>query len=142
MPLEHTILVPPVAMTLLIAIVWIRLYRDRIGEMRSRRIHPQQVATSRQMAETMQNIKSSDHFRNLFEVPVLFYIVCGFIAIAKLTSPALLACAWGYVILRAYHTYVHLTHNKVIRRFQAYVASTIVLWAMWVMFAVKLFATT
>lgn len=141
MPLEHTILVPPVAMTLLIAIVWIRLYRDRIGEMRSRRIHPQQVATSRQMAETMQNIKSSDHFRNLFEVPVLFYIVCGFIAITKATSPTLLACAWGYVILRAYHTYVHLTHNKVIRRFQAYVASTIVLWAMWVMFAVKLLAT-
>ncbi len=138
MPTEHTILVPPIALTLLIAIVWIRLYRDRIGEMRSRRIHPQQIATSREMAETMQNIKSSDHFRNLFEVPVLFYIVCGFIAITNVTSPALLACAWGSVILRTYHTYVHLTHNKVIRRFQAYVASTIVLWAMWVIFATKL----
>lgn len=138
MPIEYAILVPTIAMTLLIAIAWVRLYQDRIGELRARRIHPQQIATSRQMAETMQNLRSADHFRNLFEVPVLFYVLCGFIAITKLTTALLLACAWGFVVLRAYHTYIHLTHNKVIRRFQAYVASTIVLWAMWGIFAVKL----
>lgn len=138
MPIEYAILVPTIAMTLLIAIAWFRLYQDRIGELRARRIHPQQIATSRQMAETMQNLRSADHFRNLFEVPVLFYVLCGFIAITKLTTALLLACAWGFVVLRAYHTYIHLTHNKVIRRFQAYVASTIVLWAMWGIFAVKL----
>ena len=138
MPLEHTILIPALAMTLLIGIAWVRLYQERIGELRARRIHPQRIATSREMAETMQNIKSADHFRNLFEVPVLFYVLCGFIAITKATTPILLACAWGFVILRAYHTYIHLTHNKVIRRFQAYVASTMVLWAMWAIFAVQL----
>ena len=138
MPIEYAILVPTIAMTLLIAIAWVRLYQDRIGELRARRIHPQQIATSRQMAETMQNLRSADHFRNLFEVPALFYVLCGFIAITKLTTALLLACAWGFVVLRAYHTYIHLTHNKVIRRFQAYVASTIVLWAMWGIFAVKL----
>jgi hypothetical protein len=139
---EHAIFVPAIAMTLLIAIVWVRLYQERIGELRSRRIHPQQIATSRAMAETMQNVKASDHFRNLFEVPVLFYVLCGFLAITKLTTPLLLACAWGFVLLRAYHAYIHLTHNKVIRRFQAYVASTTVLWVMWAIFAVRLLTTS
>ena len=62
---------------------------------------------------------ASDNFRNLFEVPVLFYALCGFLAITQLTTLLLLACAWGYVVLRAAHSYIHLTSNKVMRRFQA-----------------------
>ena len=44
----------------------------------------------------------------------------------------------GYVVLRGAHTYVHLTSNKVIRRFQLFFASSIVLYAMWLLFAVRL----
>ncbi|MGH8241359.1 MAG: MAPEG family protein, partial [Steroidobacteraceae bacterium] len=71
-------------------------------------------------------------------VPVLFYALCAFLAITKLTTLLLLACAVGYVVLRAAHAYVHLTGNKVVRRFQVFVASTIVLYVMWGIFAVRL----
>jgi hypothetical protein len=138
MKFEYSILLPPTALVLLTGFVWLRLGSDRLGEMRSRRIHPQQVATSKQMSETMQNVQSADHFRNLFEMPVLFYALCAFLAITRLTTLLLLACAWGYVALRAAHTYVHLTSNKVVRRFQVFVASTIVLYVMWGIFAVRL----
>jgi hypothetical protein len=135
---SHSILLPPIAMVLLTGVVWLRLGSDRIGELRARRIHPQQVATARQMSDTLQNVQSADHLRNLFEMPVLFYALCAFVAITQLTNPLLLACAWGYVVLRAYHAYIHLTHNKVVRRFQAYVASTMLLYVMWGIFAVGL----
>jgi hypothetical protein len=138
MKFEYSILLPPTALVVLTGFVWLRLGSDRLGEMRSRRIHPQQVATSKQMGETMQNVQSADHFRNLFEVPVMFYALCAFLAITRLTTLLLLACAWGYVVLRAAHTYVHLTSNKVVRRFQVFVASTIVLYVMWGIFAVRL----
>jgi hypothetical protein len=127
-------------MAFLTGFVWLRLGSDRLGELRSRRIHPQKVATSRQMTDTLQNVQSADHFRNLFEVPVLFYALCGFLAITRLTTLFLLACAWGFVALRIFHTYIHLTHNTVVRRFQAFVASTIVLYVMWGIFAVRLIA--
>jgi len=135
---EHTILLPPTVLAFLTGFVWLRMGSDRLGELRSRRIHPQQVATAKQMGETLQNVQSADHFRNLFEVPVLFYALCGFLAITKLTTLLLLACAWGYVVLRAAHAYIHLTSNKVVRRFQVFVASTIVLYVMWGIFAVRL----
>lgn len=138
MTLASAVLLPAAAMVLLTGIVWLRMYSDRLSEIRERRIHPQNLATARQAGELLQNVQSAEHFRNLFEVPVLFYTLCGFLAITKLTTPVLLACAWGYVVLRAYHSYIHLTHNKVIRRFQAYVASTIVLYVMWGIFAVRL----
>jgi hypothetical protein len=135
---EHTILLPPTVLAFLTGFVWLRMGSDRLGELRSRRIHPQQVATAKQMGETLQNVQSADHFRNLFEVPVLFYALCGFLAITKLTTLLLLACAWGYVVLRAAHAYIHLTSNKVVRRFQVFVASTIVLYVMWGIFALRL----
>jgi hypothetical protein len=138
MTFEYSILLPPTALAFLTGFVWLRMGSDRLGELRSRRIHPQQVATSKQMSETLQNTQSADHFRNMFEVPVLFYALCGFIAITRLTTLLLLACAWGYVALRAAHAYIHLSHNKVVRRFQTFVASTIVLYVMWGVFAVRL----
>jgi hypothetical protein len=136
--LERAILAPPVALAFLTGFVWLRLGADRITEMRARKIPPQQLATAKQRAATLQNVQSADHFRNLFEVPVLFYALCGFLAITRLATPFLLACAWGYVGLRAFHAYIHLTHNRVIRRFQAFIASTIVLYVMWGVFAVRL----
>jgi hypothetical protein len=138
MTFEYSILLPPTALAFLTGFVWLRMGSDRLGELRSRRIHPQQVATSKQMSETLQNTQSADHFRNLFEVPVLFYALCGFIALTRMTNLLLLACAWGYVVLRAAHAYIHLSHNKVVRRFQTFVASTIVLYVMWGVFAVRL----
>jgi hypothetical protein len=138
MTFDYSVLLPPTALAFLTGLVWLRMGSDRLGELRSRRIHPQQVATAKQMSETLQKTQSADHFRNLFEVPVLFYALCAFIAITRLTTLLLLACAWGYVVLRAVHAYIHLTNNKVVRRFQAFVASTIVLYVMWGVFAVRL----
>ena len=138
MQIQHAILLPPTVLALLTAFVFVRLYKDRIAEIRARRIHPQQLATSREAIGVLQNVASSDHYRNLFETPVLFYALCGFLAITQLTTGLLLACAWGYVFLRAAHTYIHLTSNKVIRRFQLFFASSIVLYGMWILFAVGL----
>jgi hypothetical protein len=135
---DHAILLPAVAMVLLTFVVWLRMYTERMNEIRGRRIHPQKLANSRQAGELLQNTQAADHFKNLFEMPVLFYALCGFLAVTHQATLLLLACAWGYVFLRSLHAYIHLTSNKVIRRFQAYTASTIVLAVMWGVFAVRL----
>jgi hypothetical protein len=141
MTLDQTILLPPIALAFLTGFVALRMLSTRIREMRTHRIHPNQVALSAQAAEKFQDTRAADNFRNLFETPVLFYALCGFLSITKLTTPLLLACAWGFVFLRACHTWIHLSNNKVIRRFQAFVASTIVLYVMWGIFAVQLVMT-
>jgi len=135
---DNVILLPPTVLVFVSGFVWLRMASDRLTEMRARRIQPQQVATSKLAADKYENVQSADNFRNLFEMPVLFYALCGFLVITKLTTPVLLACAWGYVFLRACHTWIHLTSNKVVRRFQVFVASSIVLYVMWGIFTVGL----
>ena len=108
---------------------------NRIGAGRARRIHPQKVATSRQMAETMQNLKSADHFRNLFEVPVLFYAAALTIYVAQLTATAYVALAWAFVVARLVHSSIQCTYNAVIHRLAAFATGLLLLWILWALVA-------
>jgi hypothetical protein len=127
---------PALAMAALTFAVWVRLYAIRIGEMRRERIHPQAVATSRQAAERLRDTRAADNFRNLFELPVLFYLALVMAALLGLASDGFLALAWTFVALRVLHSAIHCTYNRVMHRFVAYLAGSLVLWAMWAWLAV------
>jgi hypothetical protein len=129
---------PMVAQVAIVAAVWVRLGFVRIGEMKAKRIHPQAVATTRSAAQVLENVGTADNFRNLFEVPVLFFAVCLALAITDLVSPLQLALAWVFVAMRVVHSFIHTTYNKVMHRFMAFLAGTLCLFAMWIVFAFSL----
>jgi len=128
---DTRIFLPALAMAALTFIVWLRMYFARIGEMKRERIHPQAVATSPQMATLLKDTRAADNFRNLFELPVLFYLALVIIALTGQVSALTLALAWLFVALRILHSAIHCSYNKVMHRFQAYLAGSIVLWVLW-----------
>ena len=134
---QSGIVYPAVALVALTAAVWVRLYVDRIGEMRERKIDAQSLATSSAAAQTLRQVQASDNLRNLFEVPVLFYALCALVVATDLDSPILVSGAWGYVALRCVHSYIHITYNRVIHRFLVYVASTVLLFTLWGVFLAR-----
>ena len=128
---NSAIILPAIALVLLTAVVWVRLYVDRIRELRQRRIDPQALATSASSGQTMQRVQASDNFKNLFEVPVLFYALCAVLVSAQHVSSFFVIGAWVYVALRYIHSFIHLTYNRVIHRFAVYVLSTVILFVLW-----------
>jgi hypothetical protein len=134
------ILMPTVAMTAVIAVVWVMLYVNRIGEMKAKGIDTEDFKGPNNVKDSLENISASDNFKNLFEMPVLFYVLCGFIAVSGLTTPALVCMAWIYVGLRAAHSFIHITYNRVMHRFLIYALSTVLLFVMWGCFALRLMA--
>jgi hypothetical protein len=135
---QAQILLPCAGMAGLTAAVWVKLYVDRIGEMRAQRVHPQKLATSEQARSTLMHIGASDNFRNLFELPVLFYALCLGLAVSGLATPLFFDAAWVYVILRAAHSFIHVSYNRVWHRFIVYAVSSLWLFGLWAAFAVKL----
>lgn len=135
---SYTIFWPVIALVGVTVVIWLRMYFVRLGEMRTRRIHPQKVATSRAAAGVLEDVATADNFRNLFEVPVLFYAVCVALAVTDAVSSTQLALAWGFVMARAAHSFIHITYNRVRHRFIVYVAGTLVVFAMWAVFAFDL----
>ncbi len=132
------ILYPMLAMVVLTAIVAVTMFLRRVAEMRSRRIHPQRVATSAQMAAELEDSRAADNFRNLFEAPVLFYAAVLTVYATQLTGTAYLALAWTYVAGRVVHTGIHCTYNRVIHRLLAFAASFFVLLGLWGLIAFDL----
>jgi len=82
-------------------------------------------------------LKTANNLRNLFEFPVLFYVVLLVAMLLNRIETVVLALAWLYVGLRIGHSLVHLTLNKVPVRFAFYFASNVVLLCLWVRVAIE-----
>lgn len=136
--MSNAIYWPMIAQATLTAVVAVRMYRRRVAEIRGRRIELQALATRQGAEAALEDVTAADNYRNLFEAPVLFFVVCLALAVTGTTTVPQLVLAWGYVALRALHSYIHLTYNRVLHRFLAFVASGIVLAAMWALFGLSL----
>ncbi len=79
------------------------------------------------------------NFVNLFEMPVLFYVLCLALYMTHNVSETPLVLAWIYVALRIVHSLIHVTYNKIMHRFFVYALSSFLLLGMWVMFAIELY---
>ena len=81
--------------------------------------------------------QAARNYSNLFETPVLFYIA-GTIAIAMdVESLELLIFAWGFVVARLAHSWIHLTYNNVIHRLWAFMAGNFCVLVMWGLLLLK-----
>lgn len=127
----RAIFLPALAMVALTFAVWLRMFFMRIGQMKRDRIHPQSVSTSAQAATRLTDSRAADNFRNLFELPVLFYLALVVAALSGMVNTGTLTLAWLFVALRVLHSAIHCGYNKVMHRFYAYLASGVVLWVLW-----------
>ena len=73
----------------------------------------------------------SRHVTNLFETPLLFYVIVLTAFVTEQSGDWLLGLAWVYVALRFVHSYVHLTSNVVLTRFRIFAISMLALTALW-----------
>jgi hypothetical protein len=135
---HDAIYLPAAAMVVLTFAVWWRMYSTRIGQMKRERIHPQSVATSAQAAARLTDSRAADNFRNLFELPVLFYLAVVVAAQTGFGNGAVLVLAWLFVALRVAHSSIQCSYNKVMHRFYAYVAGGMALWALWAVLVFRL----
>jgi hypothetical protein len=135
MPANHIQLIAAcLAMVLLVLAVGAALLLTRVQEMRRKRLQPQALATSLKMAEHLENVQVADNFRNLFEVPVLFFALAAIALATGYVPDWLVACSWLYFALRLLHSLIHCTYNKVYHRLAVFSASFALLMIMWVAF--------
>lgn len=126
------ILLPMLALVFLTFFVWIYMYVTRLSEIRRKRIDPQDLDTRvRGQALLTESSRQADNLKNLFELPLLFYVAALLSMVLMIQDQFLVELAWGYVALRYIHSFVHCTYNRVMHRFMAYAASCIVLIFIW-----------
>jgi len=125
------ILYPVFAMFLLTTFCLFRLARLRFVAVRQGEVDPKFFRLYRNGDEPDHLRVYSRHLANLFEGPVLFYVVVIIAFVTQQSGVLPLLLAWAYVILRYAHSYVHLTTNRVLTRFRIFALSWLVLVLLW-----------
>ena len=128
-------------MVLLTIIIWVVMYYRRINEIMASRLNPQTMVTSSTSTDLLKNVSASDNLKNLFEMPVLFYVICMIVELNEFSSSTYLTLAWCYVVLRYLHSFIHVTYNRVMHRFYVYICSCLVLFSMWGLFIMEWIST-
>jgi hypothetical protein len=134
------VFLPALAMVALTVAVTVRMFLERLRQIRGERIPFREIPSGSQMATRFADTRAADNYRNLFEAPVLFYLALVVAAFAGLATPLVLGLAWTYVALRVVHSWIHCTYNRVKHRFYAFALSTLVLVVLWIVLATRLLA--
>jgi hypothetical protein len=82
----------------------------------------------------------SNAFQNQFEFPVLFYVLVAFALFTRKADLIFVVLSWVFVISRILHAYIHVTSNRVPRRFFIFAFGVLVLAIMWVYFVIQILA--
>ncbi len=126
------ILLPLLAQVALTLLVWVYMYYRRLKEIGQRQIDPQQLDTRGHMQVLLRtSAAASDNLKNLFEMPVLFYLALLLSMQLLIRDDLLVTLSWAYVLLRAVHSLIHCTYNRVLHRFTVYFCSCLVLLLIW-----------
>ncbi len=135
---QTAIFYPVAAMVLLVVVVECFMIRERMNEMKARKLSYGKVASSTQMSRVLENTRAADNYKNLFEMPVLFYVLCLALYMTQTVSQGFLWAAWVYVALRVVHSFIHIGYNHVMHRFAVFALSMWVVGAMWAVFVWQL----
>jgi hypothetical protein len=117
---------------ILTAVVWLYMYIKRLGYIASNNIDAAKVATPEQQNALLPAgvNNPSNNLKNLFELPVLFYVLSLVLFLSVMVDLTFYYSAWAYVGLRVLHSIVQCTVNNVNLRFGVYLISSLVLWFM------------
>jgi hypothetical protein len=77
-------------------------------------------------------------YRNQFELPLLFYVLIALALPLRHADLFIVLMSWVFVVTRFVHAGVFVTSNDLGRRSLAWLAGGLVLFAMWLYFALKI----
>jgi hypothetical protein len=77
-------------------------------------------------------------YKNQFEIPVLFYVLIALALPLRRADLVIVILSWVFVVTRLVHAGVFVTSNDLNRRSLAWFAGVLVLFVMWVYFALKI----
>ena len=133
------ILWPTFVLVGLIFVVWLTLFVQRFGHMKRNPPTAADFVTGEAAMRYFEPVEMpANNLRNLFEMPVLYFALVPLLLITHHANHMQVLLAWIYVVLRAVHSFIHISPKKVKPRFMVYLASCIVLSAMWIGFAIDM----
>lgn len=126
---QKAIFGPMFAMILLTLAVWVYMYIKRISFITANKFSQKDLAPTAFAQLSPPAVSNpSDNLKNLFEIPVLFYVLVLYLFAVKQVDAEYVDAAWIFVAFRVMHSAVHCTFNLIMLRFYLYLIATVAVW--------------
>ncbi len=132
-----SILYPVFCMVLLTLIVSLKLMTVNVKASKKRQVPVKYFALYKGPVPD-DLIQARDHYKNLFELPVLFYLLCLLIYAGADVQLPDLVLAWAFVLSRAIHSFIRASSNRVPRRFVVFFTGFLILLIHWSFFSFRI----
>ncbi len=132
--LKTVIFWPAIAMAALIALSYVNLGRARAAAVRSGTVKDTDFPPGQEPADSAAGRRL---IANQFELPILFFVVIGFLFAIDGVSILELALAWLFVAARALHVVGSLKGPLVLRHW-SFLAAFLIVVALWADLAIRL----
>jgi len=132
------VLLPVFVLVFLMFVLGLRVMAVRWRAVKTREVRVRDIALG-QNAWPENVTKVSNSYGNQFELPLLYFVLVALALPLRQTDLLFVLLSWIFVVLRFVHSGVHVTSNDLRWRFSAFMAGAVVLMAMWIYFALKLF---
>ena len=131
-----TIIYPLIAMIFLTIIIGVQLLYSNTKAVLNREVDISQFRLfNSKIPKNLQSI--SQHYKNMFEMPILFYLLCILLIINNNYSQFDVILAWGFVLFRVLHSLARIPNRDVNLRFGLFTGSFIMLVIGWINFSLK-----
>lgn len=76
-------------------------------------------------------VRVTQHYENLFETPVLFYLAIVLILVLNINDSVYVVLSWGFFASRLLHAYIHTVSNRLKHRKYAFMLTSVMLIILW-----------
>jgi len=132
------LLLPLLGMVLLTFIISVLLIKLRYRAVIKDGVHPRYFKLNRGAKLPEYLIRMTQHYDNLFETPVLFYVAVLLIISLNINDTAYIILSWSYLFMRVVHAYIHTVHNKLRQRRNSFILSYFILMIIWVRLSIDI----
>jgi len=108
---------------------------SRIKAVKKDKMNPAFFSLNRGAKQPDYLIKVSQHYENLFELPLLFYVAIIIIYMTNHTDYLYLSLAISFVFIRYIHAFIHITYNNLVHRRNVFIIGTVILFVIWLRFS-------
>ncbi len=130
---QNLIVLPVAAQALLAFVVLFVMARPRARSQKERGQNLQDLALASNADWNEAALKAANNYKNLFEIPVLFFAAAAFALITRTVDGWMIGLAWLFVASRVLHTIIHVTSNTVMLRGPVFMVGFAAVLVMWVL---------
>ena len=83
-------------------------------------------------------VKVREHYKNLFELPIFFFLLCIILYLLDRVESIDVILAWIFVFFKIFHSFIRLTTNNTRKRAYSFTICYFALFLGWVLLVFKL----